>query len=250
MKILAAVMLAALLTSCASATGPTTGASGTSVVPTASTTVSSTSGPTASPGGAVTQDIAGYKSVGKFFVRFLSLKFSCTAAVIGANVIVTAAHCFKGAISGIKYTTTGWIFAPMWHDNKFPYGKWSVQAVYLAENWITKMDPKFDYAVVVLNPRNGRDVGSYTGQNSWNSSYTLAPGQSSPVRVVGIPEASSKTRVSVTSAVAVHAGARFTVLQASTPGFGNATTGTPWFSPFNTKTDTGTIVGVTGGYQA
>jgi hypothetical protein len=49
--------------------------------------------------------------------------------------------------------------------------------------------------------------------------------------------------------VPVEVGHRFEVLKASTPGFGDGTSGGPWFHPFSTKTDTGTIVGVVGGYQ-
>ncbi len=199
--------------------------------------------------GPATRAINGYKTVGKFFVQVLTFRFNCTAAVIGRNIIVTAAHCFIGRISGVNYVTTGWMFAPMWHDNQFPYGKWYVHSVYLARNWISTLDPKFDFAVVVLNRRGGRSVGSYTGQDSWNSKLVLKPGQSTPVRVVAIPGASSKALISVTRAVAVQASRRLEVLKASTPGFGNGASGGPWFYPFNTKTDTGTIIGVTGGYQ-
>jgi len=237
-KLLAAVLLAAVLSACASAAQPAPGVSGSGQVPAAST----------SPP-VMASDVNGYKTVGKFFTSVLTLKFSCTATVIGRNIIVTAAHCFTGVLSGVKYATTGWMFAPMWHDNQFPYGRWSVRAVYLAQGWIRKLDPRFDYAVVVLNPRAGRDISVYTGQDSWSSSFSLAPGQSAPVRIAGIPLASLKARISVTRAQAVQVGPGFTVLRASTPGFGLGTSGGPWFDPFSTKTSTGTIIGLTGGYQ-
>lgn len=250
MKLLAAALLAAMLTACTGVASPTGKASITSHVPAASTPVSSVGpGPNEPTAGPATQAITGYKTVGKFFVRALGAQFSCTATVIGRNIIVTAAHCFKGVISGVKYTTTGWTFAPMWHDNQFPYGTWSVRSVYLLRGWIDSLDPRLDYAVVALNPRSGRDIGYYTGQDSWNSSLNLAPGQSTPVRVVGIPEASAKAQISVTRAVAVQVGRGFTALMASTPGFGNGTSGGPWFSPFSPQTDTGTVIALTGGYQ-
>ncbi len=170
-----------------------------------------------------TRAINGYKTVGKFF---------------------------KGVIGGIKYTTTDWMFAPMWHDNKFPYGKWSVHSVYLVQSWIKKLNPKFDYAVVILKRRSGHGVGYYTGQDSWNSRLSLAPRQSRPVRIVGIPATSSKALISVTRAVSVDVRPRFEVLRARTPRFGQGTSGGPWFHPFRTKTGTGTVIGVTGGYQA
>jgi Trypsin len=250
MKLLAAALLAAMLTACTSVASPTGKASTTSRVPAASTPASNVGpGPNEPIARPSAEAISGYKTVGKFFVRALGSQFSCTATVIGRNIIVTAAHCFQGVIGGIRYATTGWTCAPMWHDNQFPYGTWSVLGVYLLRGWIDKLDPRLDYAVVVLNPRSGRDVGSYTGQDSWNSSLILAPGQSTPVRVVGIPEASAEARISVTRAVAVQVGRGFTVLTASTPGFGNGTSGGPWFSAFSPQTDTGTVIAVTGGYQ-
>jgi hypothetical protein len=251
MKLLAAAVLAAMLTGCASVASPAGKAGMTGRVPAAPAPASSLGhGPNEPTAGPSPQAISGYKTVGKFFVRALGGQFSCTATVIGRSIIVTAAHCFKGVIGGIKYTTTGWTFAPMWHDNQFPYGTWSVHSVFLLRGWIDKLDPKLDYAVVVLNSRSGRDVGSYTGQDSWNSSLTVVPGQSTPVRVVGIPEVSTKARISVTRAVAVEVGRGFTVLTASTPGFGDGTSGGPWFSPFSPRPDTGTVIAVTGGYQA
>jgi hypothetical protein len=251
MKLLAAAVLAAMLAACTSVAAPTGKASTTGRVPAASTPASSVGhGPSEPTAGPSAEAISGYKTVGKFFVRALGAQFSCTATVIGSDIIVTAAHCFTGVIGGVKYTTTGWMFAPMWHDNQFPYGTWSVRSVFLLRGWIDKLDPELDYAVVVLNPRSGRDVGSYTGQDSWNASLTLAPGQSTAVRVVGIPEASTKAQISVTRAVAVQVGPGFTALRASTPGFGNGTSGGPWFSPFSPQTETGTVIAVTGGYQA
>jgi hypothetical protein len=250
MKLLAAALVAAMLTACTSVASPAGKASTTGQVPAAPALASSPGhGPNEPTAGPATQAISGYKTVGKFFVRALGGQFSCTATVIGRNIIVTAAHCFKGVIGGVKYTTAGWTFAPMWHDSQLPYGSWSVHSVYLLRGWIDKLDPKLDYAVAVLNPRGGRDVGSYTGQDSWNSSLILAPGQATPVRVVGIPEVSTKARISVTRAVAVQVGRGFTVLTASTPGFGNGTSGGPWFSAFSPQTDTGTVIAVTGGYQ-
>jgi Trypsin-like peptidase domain len=246
-KLLAAGLLAAALSACGSAAHPAPGVSGTGQLPAASTSAASSSPAASQP--VIASDFNGYKTVGKFFVSVLALKFSCTAAVIGSSIIVTAAHCFTGAFSGARYSTTGWMFAPMWHDNLFPYGRWSVRAVYLAQGWIKAFDPRLDYAVVVLNPRAGRDISAYTGHDSWNSSFSLAPGQSAPVQIVGIPLDGLKARISVTRADAVRAGRGFTVLRASTPGFGNGTSGAPWFDPFSTKTGTGTIIGLTGGYQ-
>jgi hypothetical protein len=85
-----------------------------------------------------TQSIVGYPTVGKFFFKVAGISLNCTATVIGdarnnpkRALIRTAAHCIEGVLSGFRYMTGDWMFAPMWHDNKFPYGKWAVKSVYI-----------------------------------------------------------------------------------------------------------------------
>jgi hypothetical protein len=164
-------------------------------------------------------------------------------------MIVTAAHCFKGDECTRKYTTSNWMFAPMWHGNRFPYGKWYVQSVYIVQPWISELNPKFDFAVVILGSQHRHGVAYHTGQDAWNASWFPNPGQTTPIRIAGIPGNSKKALTDVTTAVAVEVGRRFEALRASTPGFGNGTSGGPWFRSFSVRNGTGTLDGVTGGYQ-
>ena len=191
----------------------------------------------------------GYPTVGKFFYKVDDIPFNCTATVIGTNMIVTAAHCFKGDEYTHKYTTSNWMFAPMWHGNRFPYGKWYVQSVYIVQPWISELNPKFDFAVVILGSQHRHGVAYHTGQDAWNASWFPNPGQTTPIRIAGIPGNSKKALTDVTTAVAVEVGRRIEALRASTPGFGNGTSGGPWFRSFSVRNGTGTLDGVTGGYQ-
>jgi hypothetical protein len=205
-------------------------------------------GTTRAPAAPSSHQINGYKTVGKFFFTVAGFPFNCTAVVIGRAMIVTAAHCFMGN-NPVNYTTSNWMFAPMWHNNTFPYGKWYVSSVYIMQPYINSFNGRYDFAAVNLDRQHGHGVAYYTGQDSWSGDFSLARDQTTGVRIVGIPGNSSVALTSVTTAVAVEVSRRWEVLRASTPGFGDGTSGGPWFHPFDTKTDTGTVLGVTGGYE-
>jgi len=230
---------------------------------TADSGASSVAGTAAAPAAATpeTTAINGYPSVGKFFFDIASLgKLNCTASVINDSkgnpkqeLVLTAAHCFEGLQDGIPYQSNDWLFAPEWHNNEFPFGKWNVSAVYVPNQWFTctiecHENPRYDYAVVVVDPKNGHGVGHYTGLNGWKVN---APKSVNNVRIVGIPGNSSKALVNVTNTttVTINPG-DYLARKASTPGFGDGASGGPWFYSFNTKTGVGLLLGDTGGYDS
>ena len=210
-----------------------------------------------------TTAINGYPTVGKFFYKVNGLgSLNCTASAINdvkgnpkRELIVTAAHCFEGVQNGIRYSTDDWLYAPMWHNNTFPYGKWSVKNVYIDNRWLTctagvicHENPRYDYAVVVLYPKNGHGVGYYTGQNGWRINQ---PRNINNTHIVGIPGNSGKALVNVTNSVTVTINpGNYLARRASTPGFGDGSSGGPWFSSLNTRSGLGTLFGVTGGYES
>jgi V8-like Glu-specific endopeptidase len=188
------------------------------------------------------------------------LSLSCTATVIDGTaaknseeLIVTAAHCLEGTFDGITYTSTHLLFSPMWHDGKNPFGTWTVKKAFLSKGWLTckahgvdcKTNPLDDYAVVVLNPKNGKGVGDLTGADGWavNQPKTI-----DRVTIAGIPSTSPGTLVTtINTRTVTESGEPYR--QAATPGFTDGTSGGPWLRDFSTKTNRGVLIGDTGGFE-
>lgn len=88
---------------------------------------------------------------------------SCSASIVASpkgNIIVTAAHCVAGK-SHVYFT-------PGYHDGQAPYGTWESAATYIDPGWTTSHDingagSPYDYAFLVLQPRNGKNVAEVTG---------------------------------------------------------------------------------------
>jgi hypothetical protein len=210
----------------------------------------------------------GYPSVGKFFFNIHGIsnkQFSCTASVINdaknnpkRELILTAAHCIEGALDGEGYSTDDWLFAPMWNNNKFPYGKWSVKSYYIEPGWMDcaifegcQTNPKYDYAVLVVYPQHGHGVGYYTGENGWhiNEPHTIRN-----TRIVGLPSTSKEPLYVVTTSTTVSIKGlplvgTYLGRKAATPGFADGSSGGPWYYSFGTSNDLGLLTGDTGGYE-
>ena len=197
-------------------------------------------------------------TVGKLTFRVDGVvSLSCTATVIDGTaaknseeLIVTAAHCLEGTFDGITYTSTHLLFSPMWHDGKNPFGTWTVKKAFLNKGWLTckphgvdcKTNPLDDYAVVVLNPKNGKGVGDLTGADGWavNQPKTI-----DRVTIAGIPSTSPGTLVTtINTRTVTESGEPYR--QAATRGFTDGTSGGPWLRDFSTKTNRGVLIGDTG----
>ena len=259
----AALLTTASLTAAAAATTPSPAAAVAAASGTAATSLAAAEAQPAASAAVnpATTAINGYPSVGKFFFSIASVgKLNCTASVIndaGNNpkqeLVLTAAHCFEGLYDGLPYHSDDWLFAPMWHNNEFPYGKWDVKSVYIDSRWFScgitgcHENPRYDYAVFVVDPQHGHGVGHYTGLNGWRINQP----KTANVRIVGIPGNSGKALVNVTKSttVTINPG-DYLARKAATPGFGDGSSGGPWFSSFNTSSGVGVLLGVTGGYES
>jgi V8-like Glu-specific endopeptidase len=203
----------------------------------------------------------GYPTIGKLTYNVDGiLSLSCTASVIqgtsapnNEQLILTAAHCIKGTIGSIAYTSTNLAFAPMWHDNQAPYGTWTAEKVFLDRGWMTctipivdcTTNPLEDYAIIVLKPKNGKGVGYVTGANGWSINQ---PATLDKVTIAGIPGNSRATLVTTTKTVTVtESGEPYR--QATTPGFTDGSSGGPWLTNFNATTGRGVLIGDTGGFE-
>jgi hypothetical protein len=209
---------------------------------------------------AATTSSDGYPTVGKLtYDADGVLGLNCTATVLqgtaatnNEDLIVTAAHCIEGVADGVPYTSTDLAFAPMWHHNQDPYGPWTVNKVFLY-SWMhcpipivdCGTNPENDYAIIVLNPRNGEGVGDITGANGWRVNQ---PDTIDNVTIAGIPGSSSDTLTTVANTATVSESGD-SYRRATTPGFTDGTSGGPWFENFSAATGLGTLIGDIGGYE-
>ncbi len=210
---------------------------------------------------ATTTATTAFPTIGKLTYKADGLlDLSCTATVIqgtkvpnNEELILTAAHCIEGTTAGIPYTSTNLAFSPMWHDNQSPLGVWTARKVFLNGGWMhcpipvvnCKTNPADDYAIIVLDPQNGRGVGDVTGADGW---LVNQPSTISGVTIAGIPSSASQTLVTVSDTTSVtESGVAYR--QATTPGFTDGSSGGPWLEHFNSASGAGVLIGDTGGFE-
>lgn len=98
-----------------------------------------------------------YSIVGRlFFLHPDGTKYSCTASVIvsdNRNTLWTAGHCaHMGDGSGDAGFMSDMVFVPGYRDGSGPYGRWSVKAKVVNNEWMENGDfYESDYAALVLN---------------------------------------------------------------------------------------------------
>jgi V8-like Glu-specific endopeptidase len=149
----------------------------------------------------------------------------CSASIVASpkgNVIATAAHCVAGKANVY--------FTPGYHDGKAPYGTWESAATYIDPGWKTSHDidgagSPYDYAFLVLRPRNGKNVAEVTG-----ASLTLKIDQTlpSPVSVFGYPSGGQgyQDKLYVGDSTASRDGRYWEILQCT--GIPDGYSGGPW----------------------
>jgi V8-like Glu-specific endopeptidase len=161
----------------------------------------------------------------------------CTASVVaspGKNLLITAAHCVQGrSLSHI-------VFAPGYHNGKFPHGIWIVRAVYFNSAWADDRNQNDDVAFLVTG-RPGSRIQRYTGAE------TLAIGQPPQVvEVIGYPNATSRPITCTARARNFDHGHQMVF---DCDDYTNGTSGGPFLAHVNSKTGDGLVIGVIGGYQ-
>ena len=164
----------------------------------------------------------------------------CTASVVSSpagNLLITAAHCLQGR----SLTPVGSIvFAPGYHNGKFPDGRWAVTTEYVDAAWSKNRNPNDDVAFLVAG-RNGTHIQSRTGAE------TLMIGRSAQlVRVIGYPDQTNQP-ISCTAPAGTFDAAREMVFDCDS--YTNGTSGGPFLAEVNVKTGEGWVIGVIGGYE-
>jgi V8-like Glu-specific endopeptidase len=180
--------------------------------------------------------------VGALFEHDASGNHFCTASVVsspGKDLLITAAHCINGG-KGAGYKSDI-VFIPDYRDGQEPFGVWTPARLLVAPQWANSANPDYDVGFVVLQPHNGQNIQKVLGANR----LAIDSGYEYLVHVTGYPDSANSpiTCINWTSRQSD------TQLRFECAGYTGGTSGSPWVTHFSSRSRTGTIVGVIGGYQ-
>ncbi|MBV9205833.1 MAG: trypsin-like serine protease [Actinobacteria bacterium] len=180
--------------------------------------------------------------VGALFEHDANGDHFCTASVVasrGQELLITAAHCIHGGKGGGYGQDI--VFIPGYRDGQEPYGVWTPAKLVVAPQWTGSSDPDLDVGFVVLKANDGKTIQGVLGGNKLG----INPGYRNLVQVTGYPD-SADAPVTCVNRTSQQSPSQ---LRFDCDGFTGGTSGSPWVADFDPRTDTGTIVGVLGGYQ-
>jgi V8-like Glu-specific endopeptidase len=164
----------------------------------------------------------------------------CTASVVnspGENLLITAAHCMAGRSLS---PASGVVFAPGYHNGKFPYGTWTITTVYVDSAWAQDQNPNDDVAFLVAG-RPGRHIQRHTGAET-----LMIDQPARRVQVIGYPDGRNKP---ITCAARARNFDHAHEMVFDCDDYTNGTSGGPFLTHVNPKTGDGWVIGVIGGYQ-
>jgi V8-like Glu-specific endopeptidase len=180
--------------------------------------------------------------VGALFEHSASGNHFCTASVVdspGKDLLITAAHCIYGA-TGSGYDSDI-VFIPDYRDGQEPYGVWSVARLLVPPQWQQSSNPDYDFGFAVLDPHAGTNIEQILGANQLGTDTQFQY----LVHVTGYPNEANAP----ISCVNYTSEQSSTQLRFECSGYTGGTSGSPWVTHFSTRSHTGTIVGVIGGYE-
>jgi V8-like Glu-specific endopeptidase len=163
----------------------------------------------------------------------------CTASVVSSpagNLLITAAHCLEGKSLNPAGSV---VFAPGYHDGKFPQGTWAVTTEFVDAAWSQNQDPDDDVAFLVVGQK-GTHIQRHTGAE------TLKIGEPAQVvEAIGYPD---QTEEPITCTVAAHVFSAHEMVF-DCDNYTNGTSGGPLLARVNSRTGEGWVIGVIGGYE-
>jgi V8-like Glu-specific endopeptidase len=171
------------------------------------------------------------------------LRHYCTAAVVQSprqDLAITAAHCLQDKRLGPGGDV---IFAPGYHDGKFPYGRWIVTSQFVDSAWRKRHDPNDDVAFFDVG-RDGRRIERYTGAERVKTGVKLPQ----LVQVIGYPTGANMP-IKCTAAASRLDLANYQQLVFDCGGYTGGTSGGPFLMDINRRTGDGAVIGVIGGFE-
>lgn len=149
----------------------------------------------------------------------------CTASVVGADLILTAAHC----------APAGKDFVPGYRGGHSPHGRWHVTRQYVPQRWTDGQDEDYDVAFAEVAPHGEDHLGDVVGYHDLG----FDAGFGVPVTVTGYPTHRSRpvTGHGRTGRYSAHQ------MRVRVRGLAGGTSGSPWID------SGGEVIGVIGGHQ-
>jgi hypothetical protein len=118
-----------------------------------------------------------FAATGKLFFNIGSSTFVCSASLIKAGVVVTAAHCVTEFGAGPSGLYSNWIYIPSYNNGEAPYGQWTTSNAYVLASYTNGTDNclagaegvvcESDIAVLVQNTQINVYAGFFTGYYSF-----------------------------------------------------------------------------------
>jgi V8-like Glu-specific endopeptidase len=187
------------------------------------------------------------RTTGKVFLTMDGRDFTCSASVVDSaneSTLVTAGHCAK---DGRGSWARNWTFVPGYADGASPKGRYTARDLMVAPQWEREADDSYDFAMVVLNTKDGRTVQDAVGAQrisfgTWTEDrvregvqvYTFGYPAAAPFDGRDLHYCSGRTTADTGGTTANGVGC--TMTQGSSGG--------PWFTGFDTGTGRGTISSV------
>ncbi|GLY88606.1 trypsin-like serine peptidase [Actinoallomurus iriomotensis] len=194
----------------------------------------------------VARSVAGSRVIGALFFNSGSGGHYCTASVVRTpkrNMLLTAAHCLynEGAHTWHRHI----VFVPRYSAGHRPYGTWPVWLMVADKRWLQHGDPDLDFAFAAVQIMAGRRIADVVGAN------TLEINQGPGIRVVvaGYPAKENYPADRPVGCAGRAARQSRTQMRFDCHGFYGGTSGSPWLSDYDARTQSGHVVGVIGGYQ-
>lgn len=184
----------------------------------------------------------GIPTVGAVFFNNGQGNHYCTASVIHSyskSLLLTAAHCIHGGKGGGYAHNVA--FVPKFDSGKRPYGIWSAKVLTVEKGWASSSDPDLDFGYIAVYPKNGKRIEQVVGYNK----LATDEGAGNWVNVAGYPSRTNRPIYCKTKTVKAF---KYQI-RMDCSGFYGGTSGSPWMLWYSSKTHTGYVNGVIGGYQ-